>query len=202
MRDALNCKSFDWYLQNIYADLHIPDDLEGYYGALESSFPYAKGYKFCLDYNPPDHQPTRGVLSSYPCHGQGGNQFFEMTAKGEIRYGFGGVNNISLKTLTNIIFSKHLFIKPPFHNHEKELCITINAPDSGPPSPTLKVDACQDINMQLFTFEKDTSKQIKSKTWPDRCLALSNTSKDSNNFPKIVLEPCVDDSSNQKWQFN
>lgn len=86
LRDALNCKNFDWYLNTIYADLHIPDDTPGYYGALENLKNTRKSYKFCIDYNPPDHQPTRGTVSSYPCHGQGGNQFFEMTMKGEIRY--------------------------------------------------------------------------------------------------------------------
>ena len=42
LRAALNCNSFEWYLQNIYPDLHIPDDTPGSYGAVSILFELRK----------------------------------------------------------------------------------------------------------------------------------------------------------------
>lgn len=78
----MKCESFKWYLDNIYPDLHVPEDRPGYYGALHN-----KGWNsHCLDYAPLPHSPTGGKVAMYGCHGQGGNQFFELTSKGEIRF--------------------------------------------------------------------------------------------------------------------
>ncbi|KAM3929822.1 polypeptide N-acetylgalactosaminyltransferase 4-like [Leptodactylus fuscus] len=82
LRERLQCKNFDWYLRNVFPDLHVPEDRPGWHGAVRS-----KGISSeCLDYNAPDHNPTGAHLSLFGCHGQGGNQFFEYTAKREIRF--------------------------------------------------------------------------------------------------------------------
>ncbi|MEQ2164279.1 hypothetical protein GOODEAATRI_004977, partial [Goodea atripinnis] len=70
LRDKLKCKSFEWYLRNIYPDLHVPEDREGWHGAVRSLGLQSE----CLDYNAPDHNPTGAQLSLFGCHGQGGNQ--------------------------------------------------------------------------------------------------------------------------------
>uniref|UniRef100_A0A3B3TR34 Polypeptide N-acetylgalactosaminyltransferase n=2 Tax=Poecilia latipinna TaxID=48699 RepID=A0A3B3TR34_9TELE len=82
LRDKLKCKSFEWYLKNIYPDLHVPEDREGWHGAVRSSGLQSE----CLDYNAPDHSPTGAQLSLFGCHGQGGNQYFEYTSQKEIRF--------------------------------------------------------------------------------------------------------------------
>ncbi|KAL7830382.1 hypothetical protein SRHO_G00315090 [Serrasalmus rhombeus] len=82
LRDRLKCRSFDWYLNNIYPDLHVPEDRPGWHGAVRSGGIPSE----CLDYNAPDHSPTGAHLSLFGCHGQGGNQYFEYTSNKEIRF--------------------------------------------------------------------------------------------------------------------
>ncbi|XP_005999791.1 polypeptide N-acetylgalactosaminyltransferase 4 [Latimeria chalumnae] len=82
LRERLKCKSFDWYLKNIFPDLHVPEDRPGWHGAIRSMGIFSE----CLDYNSPEHNPVGAHLALFGCHGQGGNQFFEYTSKKEIRF--------------------------------------------------------------------------------------------------------------------
>ncbi|XP_041665149.1 polypeptide N-acetylgalactosaminyltransferase 4 [Cheilinus undulatus] len=82
LRKRLECNSFDWYLKNIYPDLHVPEDRPGWHGAVRSLGFHSE----CLDYNSPEHNPTGAHLSLFGCHGQGGNQYFEYTSQKEIRF--------------------------------------------------------------------------------------------------------------------
>ncbi|XP_029518799.1 polypeptide N-acetylgalactosaminyltransferase 4-like [Oncorhynchus nerka] len=82
IRERLKCNSFEWYLNNVYPDLHVPEDRDGWHGALLSSGMHSE----CLDYNAPEHNPTGAHVSLFSCHGQGGNQYFEYTTHKEIRY--------------------------------------------------------------------------------------------------------------------
>ncbi|XP_063778876.1 polypeptide N-acetylgalactosaminyltransferase 4 [Pseudophryne corroboree] len=82
LRERLQCNDFNWYLKNVFPDLHVPEDRPGWHGAVRSMGISNE----CLDYNAPDHNPTGAHLSLFGCHGQGGNQFFEYTTHREIRF--------------------------------------------------------------------------------------------------------------------
>ena len=80
LRNDLGCKSFKWYLENIYPDLTIPDNLaEGY---VENMLTANKS--MCLD-TPLDENKESGLIEMYHCHFGGGNQFFQFTKNLEIK---------------------------------------------------------------------------------------------------------------------
>uniref|UniRef100_A0A8C4N4A6 Polypeptide N-acetylgalactosaminyltransferase n=1 Tax=Equus asinus asinus TaxID=83772 RepID=A0A8C4N4A6_EQUAS len=83
LREKLRCKDFRWFLENVYPELHVPEDRPGCFGMLQN-----KGLKdYCFDYNPPnENQITGHQVTLYLCHGMGQNQFFEYTSRNEIRY--------------------------------------------------------------------------------------------------------------------
>ncbi|XP_077348071.1 polypeptide N-acetylgalactosaminyltransferase 12 [Lithobates pipiens] len=83
LRERLQCKPFKWFLENVYPELHVPEDKPGYFGMLKN-----KGMdNHCFDYNPPSENEVTGQkIILYPCHGMGQNQFFEYTSYNEIRY--------------------------------------------------------------------------------------------------------------------
>uniref|UniRef100_A0A8B9TRC3 Polypeptide N-acetylgalactosaminyltransferase n=1 Tax=Anas platyrhynchos TaxID=8839 RepID=A0A8B9TRC3_ANAPL len=82
LRERLKCRSFNWYLKNVFSELHVPEDRPGWHGAIRSAGISSE----CLDYVLPEHNPTGAHLSLFGCHGQGGNQFFEYTSNKEIRF--------------------------------------------------------------------------------------------------------------------
>ncbi|KAM6169613.1 polypeptide N-acetylgalactosaminyltransferase 12 [Rhynchocyon petersi] len=83
LRLKLRCKDFRWFLDNVYPELHVPEDTPGFFGMLQN-----KGLKnYCFDYNPPSENQILGHhVTLYQCHGLGQNQFFEYTSHNEIRY--------------------------------------------------------------------------------------------------------------------
>ncbi|XP_057380464.1 putative polypeptide N-acetylgalactosaminyltransferase 9 isoform X2 [Daphnia carinata] len=80
LREELGCKSFKWYLDNIFPELFIPGD------AVASGEVRNLGFSpaYCLDGAARKanlHKP----VGLWPCHGQSGNQFWLYSKTGEIR---------------------------------------------------------------------------------------------------------------------
>ncbi|XP_073970549.1 polypeptide N-acetylgalactosaminyltransferase 9 isoform X2 [Rhodnius prolixus] len=78
LRKRLGCKSFKWYLDNVFPELFIPGDAVAS-GEIRND---ASGQ--CIDSacKPEDlHKP----VGLWPCHKQGGNQYWMLSKEGEIR---------------------------------------------------------------------------------------------------------------------
>lgn len=78
VRQRLQCKSFQWYLENVYPDLKVPNVEGGKAGAIRNT-----GLNACVD-SLLQKQPGN-LVGAYPCHGQHGTQAFLHDADGYIR---------------------------------------------------------------------------------------------------------------------
>ncbi|XP_061871440.1 polypeptide N-acetylgalactosaminyltransferase 6 isoform X2 [Colius striatus] len=82
LREKLHCKNFTWYLQTVYPEMFVPDLTPMFYGAIKN-----QGTKSCLDVGENNHGGKPLIM--YPCHGMGGNQYFEYTSQRELRHNIG-----------------------------------------------------------------------------------------------------------------
>lgn len=80
LRKKLGCKSFKWYLDNIYPELFIPGEAVAS-GEVRN---LGEGSNTCLD-SPARKADLHKPCGLYPCHRQGGNQYWMLSKTGEIR---------------------------------------------------------------------------------------------------------------------
>ncbi|XP_067626515.1 putative polypeptide N-acetylgalactosaminyltransferase 9 isoform X2 [Eurosta solidaginis] len=78
LREKLGCKSFQWYLDNVYPELFIPGDSVAH-GEIANIYT-----DMCLD-SAASGNEMQSAVDPYPCHGQGGNQYWMLSKAGEIR---------------------------------------------------------------------------------------------------------------------
>ncbi|CAF3009602.1 unnamed protein product [Rotaria socialis] len=78
IRERLQCKSFKWFLDNIYPEQFIPAE-SLYFGEIRN---HGKS-NTCVDSQ--DSVDHGKPIVGYQCHGQGGNQFFLFSKTNEIR---------------------------------------------------------------------------------------------------------------------
>ncbi|XP_028408753.1 polypeptide N-acetylgalactosaminyltransferase 13-like isoform X2 [Dendronephthya gigantea] len=77
LRKRLKCKSFKWYLDNVFKELSVPDSNFLFSGEVRNP---QSGMCFDTLGKRDDHP-----LGLYQCHGQGGNQYFTLNSKGELK---------------------------------------------------------------------------------------------------------------------
>jgi len=169
LRKELNCKPFKWYLENIYPDLAIPEDRVGFYGSLHNQGASGK----CLDYNPPENALTSGTVGTFGCHGQGGNQFFELNSKQELRYTSQFELCISIK------------------NGEPSKVGAIDCSDDKRTTPST-------AKWQTVENQSAGSFQLKNRS---NGLCLSVDKKSGGGNPDLAFEPCSSSSRYQQWFF-
>ncbi|XP_076026183.1 polypeptide N-acetylgalactosaminyltransferase 3 isoform X2 [Genypterus blacodes] len=82
LRAQLQCKNFTWYLKNVYPEAFMPDLNPLSFGSVKNV-----GKDSCLDAG--ENNEGGKKLIMYPCHGLGGNQYFEYSTHHEIRHNIG-----------------------------------------------------------------------------------------------------------------
>ncbi|XP_014357657.2 putative polypeptide N-acetylgalactosaminyltransferase 9 isoform X2 [Papilio machaon] len=78
LRDNLGCKSFEWYLKNIYPELFIPGESVAHGEIANPST------EMCIDSGAGPEEMKKPV-NIWPCHGEYGNQYWMYSKNGEIR---------------------------------------------------------------------------------------------------------------------
>ncbi|RUS86465.1 hypothetical protein EGW08_005780 [Elysia chlorotica] len=78
LRKNLKCKSFKWYIEHVYPELFVPGE------SIASGEVRSKAKPMCVD-SPADHRNYHKTVKMWPCHNQGGNQFWMLSKSGEIR---------------------------------------------------------------------------------------------------------------------
>ncbi|CAG9562063.1 unnamed protein product [Danaus chrysippus] len=78
LREKLKCKSFDWYLKNIYPELFIPGESVAHGEIANPST------DMCVD-SAAGPEDMKKPVNPWPCHGEYGNQYWMYSKNGEIR---------------------------------------------------------------------------------------------------------------------
>jgi len=78
IRTDNKCKSFKWYLTEVYPELFIPGEAIAS-GEIKNEFSNR-----CVD-SPATHDSLHKKVGLWPCHNQGGNQYWMLSKQGEIR---------------------------------------------------------------------------------------------------------------------
>ncbi|CAF0774126.1 unnamed protein product [Adineta ricciae] len=151
LRQKLQCKSFKWYLTEIYPEQFIPGD------AVASGEIRNAGAAFCVD-GSTDHKNYHKPVIGYPCHSQGGNQFFMLSKLGEIRrddgcLDFSGGINDANKDDKIIVYpchgmkgNQHWVYKEnnQIHHPVSNLCMTLSED-----SKHIRMSQCDDNNSRF-----------------------------------------------------
>ncbi|RCN26524.1 hypothetical protein ANCCAN_27749 [Ancylostoma caninum] len=81
LRASLQCKTFEWYLKNIYPEAPLPYDFISL-GAISN--PVNRSL-LRIEALPDTMAKKDGPVGLQSCHGAGGNQAWALTERGEIR---------------------------------------------------------------------------------------------------------------------
>lgn len=153
IRKKLNCRSFKWFLENIYPEKFVPDEKVYAYGEIKNAKIQPGLSKYCLD--------TLGKKNSvgiFPCQNGGGNQFFSFSRENELRnenfcllansLSF----NIEMKPCSGGNNEKWSHVKFGYIKHSStDLCLDFTDLKSGKPAI---VNKCKlDKPGQLFEFK-------------------------------------------------
>lgn len=79
LRENLKCRSFKWYMNNVFPELFVPGE------SIASGEIRSQDRSMCIDANTDSQLGRDKGLTMYPCHGQGGNQFWMISKNNEIR---------------------------------------------------------------------------------------------------------------------
>ncbi|KAM9851400.1 polypeptide N-acetylgalactosaminyltransferase 13 isoform 1-T1 [Aulostomus maculatus] len=168
LREALKCKPFSWYLENIYPDSQIP---RRYYSLGEIRNVETNQ---CVDNMGRKENEKVGFFN---CHGMGGNQVFSYTADKEIRTDDLCLDVSRLNGPVVMLKCHHMkgnqmfeydaeyvgkweydFERRTFLHIITQLCLTISRLEDGTLGPT--VEYCNNTPLQAWILRNYTRREV------------------------------------------
>lgn len=157
LREKLKCKDFSWFIKNIYPDLFIPGE------AIASGEIRSKAKPMCID-SPADHHSYHKPVNMWPCHGQGGNQYWMLSKSGEIRRDDGCLDYSGGEDV--IIYPCHgQKGNQEWQYKEDNKLYHVNTQKCAEVSldgKKLSMASCTGIDRQLWQWQRKTSKDTKA----------------------------------------
>ncbi|KPP78842.1 Polypeptide N-acetylgalactosaminyltransferase 13-like [Scleropages formosus] len=144
LREALQCRPFSWYLENIYPDSQIP---RRYFSLGEIRNVETNQ---CLDNMGRKENEKVGFFN---CHGMGGNQVFSYTADKEIRTDDLCLD-VSRLNGPVVMLKCHLMKGNQAFEYDAESCLTISRLEGGTYGPT--VEYCDGSPLQSWVLHNYT----------------------------------------------
>ncbi|XP_050556323.1 putative polypeptide N-acetylgalactosaminyltransferase 9 isoform X2 [Spodoptera frugiperda] len=155
LRKKINCKSFKWYLENIYPQLELPDE------NIANGAIFSIGNPgLCLDAHVPSVN-NDDTVKLLPCHFQGGDQFWTYSLQGEIKrdhlcldYLF---NTITLIFCRNAASQVWLYNGTVIRHKKTKQCLNIG---NFPEGLKLVLSECSHSSSQKWVMEHFNSEKL------------------------------------------
>ncbi|CAH2048493.1 unnamed protein product, partial [Iphiclides podalirius] len=178
LRENLGCKSFEWYLKNIYPELFIPGESVAHGEIRNVGF-----QKTCLD-SPTRKSDHHKPVGLYPCHRQGGNQIRNQAFARKYCLDGETLEEVADATGPIMIHKCHRNGGNQIANPSTEMCI-----DSG----AVPEDMKKPVNVWPCHGEYGNQTKLLKHGSSEKCMTISR------NKDKIVMETCSEAEPRQMW---
>nr|XP_053630697.1 putative polypeptide N-acetylgalactosaminyltransferase 9 isoform X5 [Cherax quadricarinatus] len=185
LRESLGCKSFEWYLENVYPELFVPGDAVAS-GEVRNM---GAGGSTCLD-SPARRANLHKAVGLYPCHKQGGNQIHnqrtgqcvDSAAKPEDNH-----KPVGLWPCHGQGGNQYWMLSKEGEIRRDEACMDYAGTD------VILYPCHGSKGNQYWEYNPETNRITHGSS--KKCLAISQDRK------KLVMEDCNLSESRQKWKF-
>ncbi|XP_052797726.1 polypeptide N-acetylgalactosaminyltransferase 5-like isoform X2 [Mya arenaria] len=152
LRERLQCKSFSWFVHNVYPDLFVPGE------SIASGEIRSRAKPMCVD-SAVDSQNYHKPVNMWPCHNQGGNQYWMLSKNGEIRRDDGCLDFSGGESV--IIYPCHGQKGNQEWNYREDntvihvntnKCMTVSLDGQ-----KLQMEKCTGIDRQLWTWKRKSA---------------------------------------------
>lgn len=190
LRKKLNCRSFKWYLDNVYPELFIPGDAIAS-GEVRNQ---GGGGKMCLDWGAMRKGKSKGSkVEVFWCHDQGGNQYWLLSKTGELRrddhcLDYPGKNEVMLYSCHSQRGNQQWTYdhdKSQLYHNVSRKCL-----EMGQDGATLQMTTCDPVNKyQQWVFKTYNGDNVKKGDWMSDCWLVSilRTTMTATNFFLWIL---------------
>ncbi|EGI60096.1 Putative polypeptide N-acetylgalactosaminyltransferase 9 [Acromyrmex echinatior] len=185
LRKKLGCKSFKWYLDNVYPELFIPGEAVAS-GEVRN---LGEGGNTCLD-SPARKADLHKPCGLYPCHRQGGNQIRQVTS-GMCIDSSGKIEDlhqpVGMYPCHRQGGNQYWMLSKTGEIRRDESCLDYSGSD------VILYPCHGSKGNQQWIYNPQTNHIRHGSS--DKCLAITESKQ------QLVMEECSSNSLRQRWSF-